>query len=193
MAPDDPFQELMVRLRSGDDDAATAVFQCFAGKLVRLARRQLGSTLRHKADPEDVVQSAYRSFFTRYRAGQFDIGTWKDLWGLLTLITLRKCVNRVEYFRAECRDPRRKVPGPASADDSGVAWEAVDRAPTPFEATVLAETVEQVLRAVDSYDRPIIELTLQGCTAQEISAQLGRAERTVRRVRERLKRQLQRL
>jgi RNA polymerase sigma-70 factor (ECF subfamily) len=41
-------------------------------------------------------------------------------------------------------------------------------------------------------ERPIIELSLQGYSAAEISQQLGRAERSVRRLRERLKRQLER-
>jgi RNA polymerase sigma-70 factor (ECF subfamily) len=187
------FEEIMARLRRGDDAAAAAVFNRFARKLIRLARCQLDTGLRHKVEPEDVVQSVYRSFFTRFCAGQFDIGTWNELWGLLTLIALRKCANRAEYFRAQCRDARREVHEPPAADDSGLRWEAIDRAPTPVEAAVLAETVEQVLRGVDASERPILELSLQGYTAQEISAQLRRAERTVQRVRERLKRQLLRL
>ncbi len=193
MPTDQSFDALMERMRRGDDTAAAAVVQCFGRKLIRLARQQLGSTLRYKADPEDVVQSAYRSFFTRYRAGQFDIATWNDLWGLLTVITLRKCLNRAEYFQAECRDPHREVSETRSADDSGPRWEIADRAPTPLEATMLAETVEQLLRGVAACERPIVELSLQGYTALEISAQLQRSERTVRRVRERLKKHLHRL
>ncbi len=57
---------------------------------------------------------------------------------------------------------------------------------------MLAETVEQILRDVAPTERPIIELSLQGYSTQEVSEQLGRAERSVRRLRERLKRQLER-
>jgi RNA polymerase sigma-70 factor (ECF subfamily) len=185
MPSNEPFQELMARLRRGDDEAAAVVFRRFGGKLVRLARRQLGRRFRCKADPEGAVQSAYRTFFRRYGTGQFDIGSWNDLWGLLTLITLRKCFNRVEHFHARCRDVDR--------EDAGVPWEAIDRAPTPLEAAVLAETVEQVLGGTDDGERPIVQLSLQGYTAEEISKLLHRAERTVRRVRERLRRRLLRL
>jgi DNA-directed RNA polymerase specialized sigma24 family protein len=55
----------------------------------------------------------------------------------------------------------------------------------------LAETVEGLFRAFDPEDRPIIELSLQGFTAPEISDRLGRARRTVRRVRERVKHHLE--
>jgi RNA polymerase sigma-70 factor (ECF subfamily) len=193
MGPPGSFEELMERLRGGDDAAAAAVFQRFTRKLIRLARRQLDTSLRHKIDAEDVVQSVYRSFFARYHAGQFDVGTWNDLWGLLTIITLRKCLNRMAYFQAQCRDVEREISWPSSAKDSGFQGEAIDRAPTPLEAAMLAETVEQVLRGVDECERPIIELSLQGYTAAEISNEIHRAERTVRRVRERLKRHLQHL
>src|SRR5215472_14377024 len=109
----------MARLRRGDDQAAAAVFQRFAHKLIHLAREHIQAKLRHKVDPEDIVQSVFRSFFTRYGAGEFEVSTWNDLWGLLTLITLRKCVNRVEYFQAQCRDVGREVdrrPKPKDSD-----------------------------------------------------------------------------
>src|SRR5207249_524909 len=98
MDPHDSFARLMARLRAGDDGAAAAVFQRFARQLIARARAHLDARLRPKLDPEDVVQSVYRSFFNRYGAGQFELGTWNDLWGLLTVITLRKCVNRVAYL-----------------------------------------------------------------------------------------------
>src|SRR5262245_18476432 len=80
MGPQDSFIELAVRLRDGDQGAATVVFRRFASRLIALARRELDTRLRRKLDPEDVVQSVYRSFFGRYQAGQFDLATWDDLW-----------------------------------------------------------------------------------------------------------------
>jgi RNA polymerase sigma-70 factor (ECF subfamily) len=47
--------------------------------------------------------------------------------------------------------------------------------------------VDQLLAGLDADERPILELSLQGYTTVEISARLGRAERTVRRVRERVR------
>jgi RNA polymerase sigma factor (sigma-70 family) len=188
----DSFGDVMTRLRAGDQAAAREVFQRFVDKLIRLARGQFDALLRRKVDPEDVVQSAYKSFFLRYGAGKFEIYDWGNLWGLLTMITLRKCLDRVEYHRAECRNVQREAAAHPQAAESRPWWEAIAREPTPEEAAVLAETVEQLLRGLAEDEQPILELSLQGYTTQEISERLSRPERSVRRLRERVKKQLTR-
>jgi RNA polymerase sigma-70 factor (ECF subfamily) len=188
----DSFHEFLTRLRARDGDAARELFRRFTGQLVTLARRRLDGPLRHKIDSEDVVQSTYKSFFRRYDAGDLDFVNWNSLWGLLTLITLRKCADRVAYHRAERRDAAREVP--ASPDSQGGAplCQALGREPTPDEAALLTETVEQLLAGLDADERPIVELSLQGHSTQEISEQLDVPERTVRRVRERVRHRLER-
>src|SRR5260370_19543483 len=64
---------------------------------------------------------------------------------------------------------------------------------TPLEAVVLSETVEEWLAGLDEEERPILELSLQGYTTREISERLGRAERTVRLLREGVRHRLQRM
>ncbi|MBX9584233.1 MAG: sigma-70 family RNA polymerase sigma factor [Gemmataceae bacterium] len=189
------FAVLMGRLRSGEDEAAREVFARFAGRLVGLARRHLDARLAVKVDAEDVVQSAYKSFFVRQRAGGLEVGTWDNLWGVLTMITLRKCADRAAYYKAGKRDVGREVAGgPADSGPGVVADVALDREPSPDEAAVMAETVEALFRAVDDPDeRAILELSLQGFTAGEIADQLGRAERSVRRLRERIRKRLERM
>jgi DNA-binding CsgD family transcriptional regulator len=49
-----------------------------------------------------------------------------------------------------------------------------------------------LLRSLKEDERPILELSLQGYTTQEISKRLGRKERSVRRIRENIKKQLER-
>jgi RNA polymerase sigma-70 factor (ECF subfamily) len=194
MSPHDSFAVLMGRLRSGEDGAAREVFVRFAARLAGLARRQLGARLAGKVDPEDVVQSAYKSFFVRQREGELEVGTWDGLWGLLTLITLRKCADRAAYYHTEKRDVAREVPGGSTDSTPGAVDLALDREPSPDEAAVLAETVEALFRTTDDPDeRAILELSLQGYTATEISAHLGRAERSVRRLREHVRKRLERM
>ena len=193
MPSHDSFADVMDRLRAGDEAAAHEVFQRFVRKLVRLARRQFDAVLRRKVDPEDVVQSAFKSFFLRYGIGKLEVRDWDNLWGLLTIITLRKCLDRVEYHHAERRDVQREAAARPGTAGTEPWWEAVAREPRPEEAVVLAETVELLLRGLDEDERPILEMSLQGYTTQEISEHLGRPERSVRRLRERVKKQLQRL
>lgn len=184
-----PADDLMPEGKAGAAEA-TAAFERFTRRLIGLARRHLDARLQHKIDAEDLVQSAYKSFFLRYGDGALAEG-WDGLWGLLTLITLRKCADRVRYYRAECRDVNRET---APAGEGDEPWrDAVGREPTPEEAVGLTETVENLLSGLDDDERPILEMSLQGYSTQEISERLGRAERSVRRLRERIRLQLERL
>jgi RNA polymerase sigma-70 factor (ECF subfamily) len=190
MRPNPSFDDLMARLGAGDEAAAAEVFDRFAQRLRALARSRLDRLLRPKLDAEDVLQSVYRSFFRRTAEGQYELEGWDSLWGMLTVITLRKCGRRLRYFRSACRDVHREVVLPAG--DEGRA-EAVGRDPTPSEAARLAETLEQVMRDLTERERSILALSLQGYTTAEISDQVGRTERTVQRVLQRVRRRLEQM
>jgi len=185
------FAEFVARLHSQDNTAARELFARFAQQLIALAHRHINAGLRHKVDPEDIVQSAYKSFFFRYNSANLDIANWNSLWGLLTLITVRKCAERAAYHRAERRDVAREI-SQAPSDDA-IWYEPLGREPTPVEAAVLSETVDQLLAGLDEDERPILELSLQGHTTREISERLGRAERTVRLLREGIRHRLERM
>jgi RNA polymerase sigma-70 factor (ECF subfamily) len=186
------FAEFLERLQARDEEAAREMFRRFTHQLLALARAQFGAGLRHKVDPEDVVQSTYKSFFRRYNGGTLEAVDWNGLWSLLTLITVRKCRERVAYHRAECRDVAREVSATPTEDGSpGV--ETFTREPTPSEAAQLSETVDQLLADLDEDERSVVELSLRGYTTREISAQLGRAERTVRLLRESVRKRLERM
>ncbi len=187
----DTFAALAGRLRLGEDDAAREVFQRFARRLLAVARRQIERRLAHKVDPESVVQSAFKSFFVRHREGKLQVSNWDALWGLLTLITLRKCADRAEHHRAARRDVAREACASDGQDLLGQS--ALDREPSPHEVVVLAETVERLFRDADEAERAVLELSLEGFTAAEISFQLGRALRTVHRLREQLRKRLERM
>jgi RNA polymerase sigma-70 factor (ECF subfamily) len=181
----------MDRLRGGEDAAARDVFERYSRQLIGLARKRLDQGLGAKADPEDVVQSAYKSFFMRQRDGRLEVESWEGLWSLLVLITVRKCIDRVEYLRAARRDLTREM---VAAEGGTEPWQlAIDREPQPEEAAILAETVEELFRAAEEDERPILQLSLQGFSVAEVSEQLGRAQRSVRRLRERVRKRLERM
>jgi len=187
----DSFAQFLARLHNQDDAAAQELFVRFAHQLIALALRHIDAGLRHKVDPEDVVQSVYKSFFVRYGAGNLDVVNWNSLWGLLTLITVRKCAERAAYHHAECRDAAREV---SPRGEEAAPWpEPFGREPTPLETAVLSETVGQLLSSLDEEERPVLELSLQGYTTREISERLGRAERTVRLLREGVRHRLERM
>ena len=193
MAEDDSFDEVMARLKAGEDDAANVILNRFTRRLIALARVHLGSATRAKAEIEDVVQSVYKSFFARYGDGRFELEDWSELWSLLTVITVRKCANRRNYHRAGRRDVRREVAWQRGSDRPNSGWDLVDREPTPLEAAALADTVQELFRGMDEPDRETVIMLLQGYTAEEVAASRCCSERTVRRVRSRVKERIRRL
>jgi RNA polymerase sigma-70 factor (ECF subfamily) len=186
------FAEFLTRLQNQDDAAAQELFGRFAHQLIALAQRHIHAGLRHKVDAEDIVQSTFKSFFLRYDAASLKVVNWDSLWGLFTLITVRKCAERAAYHRAERRDAVREV-SPAAAEGTAYWQEPLGREPTPLEAAMLSETVHRLYASLDESERPVLELSLQGFTTREISERLGRAERTVRLLRESIRHRLERM
>src|SRR5262249_29896187 len=126
------FADFLARLQGQEDVAAQELFDRFARQLIALAHRHISAGLRHKVDPEDVVQSAYKSFFFRYGAGKVKVVDWNSLLGLLTLITVRKCAERAAYHRAERRDATREVSLQGASE--AMPWlDPLGREPTPLE------------------------------------------------------------
>jgi RNA polymerase sigma-70 factor (ECF subfamily) len=178
----DSFVTIEARLRAGDQDAATEINRRFNTRLIALADARLGARLRRKEDPEDVVQSVLRTFFIRQRSGKYDLANWNSLWNLLTVITKRKCLNRVKYYLAKRRNIRVEVGDTSSNSASDGPNEPIDREPTGSKTVVLEETVEQMMRRFAPDERTIIELILRGHDPLEISTRLGISERKAKRV-----------
>jgi RNA polymerase sigma-70 factor (ECF subfamily) len=192
---DVPLAELSGRLRGGDPDVARLIFQRFARRLLGLARRHLDKTVRQKLDPEDVIQSVFRTFFFHQGEAAWQFESWDNLWSLLAVITLRKCGHRIQHYQAACRDVQREVslgnggePGEPTAD-----WAAVARDPTPEEAVILTETVEQLMQALSPQERHILERSLCGLSNDQIGAELDCTRRTVERALQRVRTILEQL
>lgn len=79
-------REFSVVSASPTDAMSRAFFEQFSQRLIGLARVHLGDRLRRKVDPEDVVESAYKSLLIRYGEAAVAAEGWDALWGLLTLI-----------------------------------------------------------------------------------------------------------
>jgi RNA polymerase sigma-70 factor (ECF subfamily) len=180
-------------LKAGDRRAAEAIFQRFAGRLVGMARVRLDERLRQKVDAEDVIQSVFRSFFERSARGEFDFSNWEGVWGLLVLLTVRKCGRRAKYFQTDRRDTRREVTivGGTSSFDLRLVKAIADE-PTAEEAAILTETTGEIMRSLRTdKERQIFELSLQGYSIAEISNFTCHYERGVERVRNKIRTMLE--
>jgi len=182
MSEDPSFADLLARLRTGDQAAAALVVDQYARRLIALARTNLDRRILRKEDPEDVLQSVFKSFFRRCGVGQFRLDRREDLWSLLVSLTLHKCGHRADYFRAARRNVQRETPAALGQESSASEWEALAREPTPLEAVMLAETVERLLGGLEPHQQQIVQLSLEGEAPARIATAVGVTQRTVQRV-----------
>jgi RNA polymerase sigma factor (sigma-70 family) len=176
MPHQDTSAELLQRYRDGDQRAAERLFFRYVGRLTLLARSRLSPTLAARTDPEDIVLSAYRSFFVGARDGRFTLSRSGDLWRLLFAITLHKLYRQARKQRAE-----RRALAASEYEAAATSQPDFSREPSPDEAIALADEMEALLSKLDPFARRVLELRLQDRSLAEISQSLGRCERTIRR------------
>ena len=169
---------LVASFRDGDDAAATALFERYFARLTALVRGRLGAKLQARVDADDVAMSAYRSFFVRAAAGQFELEESGDLWRLLARMALHKLSHQVERHTAEKRAVSQEE---RLTDSNGLTHDIASPEPSPDEAAAIADELEFIMRSLNETQRRTLELRLQGELLEAIAAELGQSERTVRR------------
>ena len=173
-------ESLLELLRAGDEKIAQQIFDAYAGQLLGLARHRISQRLARRIDPEDVVQSVFRTFFRRARAGRFTITDLDDVSRLLVSITVNKTLRQIAFQRAAMRDPHRE-------QEVSAAWGEEEREPptlepSPDAAVAFLDHLEHFLARLRPTDRIIVEMRLQSHSTEEIAEHLKLSDRHVRRV-----------
>lgn len=189
---DEHSSELLQRWQRGDPAAAEALFSRYFRRLHGLVQVRMSAKMAARFDADDVVQSAFRSFFTGARDGRYVLQRSGDLWRLLAAIAINKLRHEQRRHSAGKRslDLEQLPPPLRESMDEETMWLAHD--PTPEEAAILADEVESLLRPLDAEHRRIVELRLQGHTLNEIALEVRRSQRTVRRIMDLVKQRLER-
>ena len=97
---------LLRRFRRGNQDAATALYLRYAGRLRAFAESKFTLSLARRIDAEDIVQSVFRSFFQHAKRGLYDVPAGEELWKILLVIALNKIRTQLTFHRAAKRDVR---------------------------------------------------------------------------------------
>lgn len=172
---------LVARLKDGDETAATELYRRYAGRLHGLADRQMSAGIRRTHEPDDIVQSAFRSLFRGVSSGSYDAPAGNSLWSLLAVIAIHKV--------------RRKV----SRDRSVAATSFVQHDDEPSSSQEIAGTISEqqfecslgeAIEFLQPLEREIVAMRVQGFTVEEIGVRVDRScrtvERTLQRIREKL-------
>ena len=178
-------QELVERCRTGDEDAATELFNRYVSRLLGVARKRIGERMNSRLDPEDVVQSVFRTFFARLKNDQFRIDDQDDLSKLLVRITLNKTLRHIAHHRAARRNPDQEAVQ-TDASRTEIIQLLADE-PTPETVVAFVDQLDHFLTRLSPEDQQILVLRLQGHSTEEIAKQLNTYDRKVRRVLERVR------
>ena len=169
-------RSLLERYRRGQDDAPTQLYLRYAERLRALAARSSSPGLSARVDPEDIVQSVFRTFFRRAAQGQYDVPEGEDLWKLFMIIALHKIRSAATFHRAAKRDVRATA---ASLTDARTEPHLL--APDELALATLHMVIDELLSGLPPSMRTIVELRIEGHGLEEIVRRTQRSLRSVER------------
>ena len=168
---------LLGRFRTGEQDAATELYLRYSGRLQAWASSQTSPTLQPRFDPEDVVQSVFRTLFRRVGQGLYNVPPGEELWQLLLVLALNKVRKLATYHRAQKRDVGKTL-GSETLDQIQEPNASGDET----SLQILQMVVDDLLCDLPSTNRKIVELRIEGYRSDAIAQRMERSKRTVERV-----------
>jgi RNA polymerase sigma-70 factor (ECF subfamily) len=179
-APDPSDEELVRRVRAGDEAAARLLFERHVTALRAQARARLPAALRGKVAESDVVQEAWLAAYLAL--GKFEdrgdgsFGRW--LRGIVEHKVREEFHHHLDVAK---RDARRGAP--LRTDDAS-SIPSPDQ-PSPSEVAMAGESAAELRRAIDSLPEDhaaVLRLVyLDGLTLVQAGERMGRSADAVRK------------
>ena len=168
----------LMQMQAGAPEAVEALWDRYFRQLAAVVRGQLAPKARVAADESDVALSAFHSFFRDVQDGRFaDLRGRDELWRVLVVIARRKAISWLRHEYAQRR-------GGGKVQGAVLLNEIAGSDPTPeFAATLLDELQHllDLLRAEDATLALIAARKCEGCSNQEVAAELTVSVRTIER------------
>lgn len=171
------FAELVRRWRGGCPQAAEELYQQFGHQILVIVRRRMDPHLRRRVDSQDIMQAVWGSFFGRPRQTD-EFGTPKDLLRYLIAVARHKIMD-------EKRDLRQAHTAPPRAETQ---WQFRERVPTPSQEATAVEVWQRMLADQPEYCQRILHRLRDGCSHEEIAAEIGVDPKAIQRLLRRLAR-----
>jgi RNA polymerase sigma factor (sigma-70 family) len=185
---DSVFRQLLLKVRSGCELSTSELVQSMSGHICRVIDRRLDYRLRRKYDVDDLQQMVWASFFRqRWRVTDFEDS--KQLSRYLVAMARNKVIQVIRsQLQTVKRDVRREWRGEVEQQVDGAAachWQ------TPSQVAIRNEQLQRWLDGESSRVTRIVQMRLAGARYIEIARDLGIHQRTVRRIMQRLVKQLE--
>ena len=171
-ADEDSWLDNIIHRRPGYEVSAVDEF---ADRLVQLARSRLPDRLLRRVDPEDVVQSVFKSFFSRHEAGRFHFAEASDVWRLLAAITWHKVQRTIRHHQQHVRNVQKDEVGETHASQLSSSD------PTASSLSVMIDLLDHIMARLPEKHRQILRLRMEDYSVDEIAETVGVSSRTVDR------------
>jgi RNA polymerase sigma-70 factor (ECF subfamily) len=175
-----PDQELLARLKAGDERALADLADAYSSKIYQLAFRYL----RNKEDAEEITQDVLFKVYRKVDAfrGDAQLSSW------IYRITFNAAMSRLRtarYQRAQAEDRRAA----AASEDEGSAGasrshDVADWSDMADERVLRTQLRQRVFRAILAlpaiYRAPVMLRDIQGMSTEEASAMLKVKDQTLK-------------
>lgn len=185
---DSVFRQLLLKVRSGCEFSTSELVESMSGHICRVIDRRLDYRLRRKYDVDDLQQMVWASFFRqRWRVTDFEDS--KQLSRYLVAMARNKVIQVIRsQLQTVKRDVRREWRGEVEQQvDGATAYHCQ----TPSQVAIRNEQLQRWLDGESSRATRIVQMRLAGARYVEIASDLGIHQRTVRRIMQRLVKQLE--
>ena len=190
------FQDLMQRIRAGDQRAAWELLDQYGAYLLHVIRQNLPARLRPKFDSTDFFQNVWASFFRQPQVFQRFDGP-KDLLNYLRGMARNKLTmeSRRRFGTAKYDVNRESSLDDVKSSSDGEGVRALqepmdDRRPTPSYVAMVREQWDHWMARQSPQNQRVVDLRFRGASFDEIATELKINEKTARRVIESLVQEL---
>ncbi len=170
-------EDLIQRVRAGDQAAATEFFEEYRKDLRRVIQARMrasGVTSRAMGDTSDIFQLVMAGFLVGSAVGRYPLDRPDEVRAVLGQIARRRVIDLVRRIRA-------RGPTPEGGVGAG-GLDPVAPDPGPLSHATIRDLIEAAKQMLTPAEREIAEMRKDGLSWEEIGHQTGRSAEAVRKL-----------
>ena len=164
-------QDLIARLRTGDEDSLVQLLQDYEPEIRRAARFRLGPLLRPHLDSVDLVQSVCVVLLEGFRDKRFEVTGPEKLVALAAGIIRHKVAHTWRRCRRQ-HEAQAQLAARSAQDERSAHFDI--EAGNPAADLQRRDSVQQVLDRLEPDERRLMELRLAGYSTAAAARELAR-------------------
>lgn len=165
-------QEMLDRIREGDEQAAEVLFRRYEPFLRMIVRRRMSPGLRAKLDSVDIVQSLWSDLIPGFRDNRWSFEEPAQFKAFLVRAVRNRLIDRVRQNRQALNRQRFEEPLENTPEDE----------PLPGDFMQAEDTWRLLLTLCGEQHRQIVEMRRDGKSLDEIAEETGYHKSSIRRI-----------